>query len=143
VLSHDINTMTGFARARPARVESMAGLLLVHQEGVALSKVIDDLLLMDDCSDEVASLERAVSGPTAAAPLRSLVGRADAGTWQRATLPLLDRRTIALSFTELRQGWPRLPEFQGSTCYKAHSGPPLPLSLLLICLRCRCLLSGR
>jgi hypothetical protein len=76
--------------------------------------VIDDLLLRDDCSDEVASLERAVSGPTAAAPLRSLVGRADAGTWQRATLPLLDRRTIALSFTELRQGWPQFDPLQSS-----------------------------
>ena len=28
----------------------MAGLFIVHQEGAALSKLIDDPLLLDDCS---------------------------------------------------------------------------------------------
>jgi hypothetical protein len=51
VLTHDVNTMTGFAIDRIARGEPMAGLFIVHQEGAALSKIIDDLLLLDDCSD--------------------------------------------------------------------------------------------
>jgi predicted nuclease of predicted toxin-antitoxin system len=51
VLTHDVNTMTGFAIDRITRGEPMAGLFIVHQEGAALSKIIDDLLLLDDCSD--------------------------------------------------------------------------------------------
>jgi hypothetical protein len=29
----------------------MAGLFVVHQEGAALSKLFNDLLLLDECSD--------------------------------------------------------------------------------------------
>jgi hypothetical protein len=29
----------------------MTGLFIVHQEGAALSTIIEDLLLLDDCSD--------------------------------------------------------------------------------------------
>jgi predicted nuclease of predicted toxin-antitoxin system len=51
VLSHDINTMTSFAIKRVTHSEPMAGLFIVHQEGAALSKIIDDILLLDDCSE--------------------------------------------------------------------------------------------
>jgi predicted nuclease of predicted toxin-antitoxin system len=51
VLTHDVNTMIKFATERLLRGEPMAGLLIVRQEGAALSKVIDDLLLMDECSE--------------------------------------------------------------------------------------------
>jgi predicted nuclease of predicted toxin-antitoxin system len=51
IVTHDVKTMPGFARERMSRGEPMAGLFIVHQEGAALSKVIDDLLLLDDCSE--------------------------------------------------------------------------------------------
>jgi hypothetical protein len=34
-----------------SRDERMAGLFIVHQEGAVFSKIIDDLLLLDDYSD--------------------------------------------------------------------------------------------
>jgi len=51
VLTHDVNTMTRFAIERVKRGETMAGVFIVHQEGAALSTVIDDLLLLDECTD--------------------------------------------------------------------------------------------
>ena len=51
VLTHDVNTMTRFAIERIATDQPMAGLFIVHQEGAALSKIIDDILLLDDCSE--------------------------------------------------------------------------------------------
>jgi hypothetical protein len=51
VLTHDVNTMTRFAIERVKRSEPMAGLFIVHQEGAALSTIIDDLLLPDECTD--------------------------------------------------------------------------------------------
>jgi predicted nuclease of predicted toxin-antitoxin system len=51
VVTHDVNTMPGFAMERMSHGEPMAGLFIVHQEGAALSKIIDDLLLLDDCSE--------------------------------------------------------------------------------------------
>src|SRR5258706_9277691 len=51
VVTHDVNTMTHFAIERIKRDERMAGLFIVHQEGAALSTIIDDLLLLDECSD--------------------------------------------------------------------------------------------
>ncbi len=51
VLTHDVKTMTRFGLERITAGLSMAGLFMVHQEGAALSKLIDDLLLLDDCSD--------------------------------------------------------------------------------------------
>jgi predicted nuclease of predicted toxin-antitoxin system len=51
VLTHDVNTMTGFAIYRMTRGEPMAGRFIVHQQGAALSTIIDELLLLDDCSD--------------------------------------------------------------------------------------------
>lgn len=51
VLTHDVNTMTGFAIDRITRGEPMAGLFIVHQEGASHSTIIEDLLLLDDCSD--------------------------------------------------------------------------------------------
>jgi hypothetical protein len=51
VLSHDVNTMTAFAMKRLTLGDPMAGLFIVHQESAALSKIIDDILLLDDCSE--------------------------------------------------------------------------------------------
>ena len=51
VLTHDVNTIPRFAIERVRRGEAMAGVFIVHQEGAALSTVIDDLLLLDECSD--------------------------------------------------------------------------------------------
>ena len=51
VLTHDVNTMIHFAMKRLKSAEPMAGLFTVHQEGTALSAVIDDILLLDDCSE--------------------------------------------------------------------------------------------
>jgi predicted nuclease of predicted toxin-antitoxin system len=51
IVTHDVKTMPGFARQRMSRGEPMAGLFIVHQEGAAFSKIIDDLLLLDDCSE--------------------------------------------------------------------------------------------
>ena len=51
VLTHDVNTMTAFAMERVTRSEPMAGVFIVHQEGTALSRIIEDLLLLDDCSE--------------------------------------------------------------------------------------------
>jgi len=50
-LSHDVTTMTRFADERIERGEPMAGLFLVHQQGMSFSTIIDDLLLLDDCSE--------------------------------------------------------------------------------------------
>jgi hypothetical protein len=57
VLTHDVNTMTRYALERIRSGELMAGLFLVHQERSAPLAVIEDLLLLDDCSetDEWAS----------------------------------------------------------------------------------------
>lgn len=51
VLTHDVNTMTRFASDRLRRGEPMAGLFLVHQWGSAPSSVIEDLVLLNDCSE--------------------------------------------------------------------------------------------
>ncbi len=50
-LTHDVTTMTHFAAERLQRGEPMAGLFLVHQRSVAFSVIINDLLLLDDCSE--------------------------------------------------------------------------------------------
>jgi predicted nuclease of predicted toxin-antitoxin system len=51
VLSHDVNTMTAFAMERLTHGDPMAGLFIVHQEGAPVSKIIDDILLLDDCCE--------------------------------------------------------------------------------------------
>jgi predicted nuclease of predicted toxin-antitoxin system len=51
VLTHDVNTMTRFAIERIKRGEPMGGIFIVHQESGSLSTIIDDLLLLDECSD--------------------------------------------------------------------------------------------
>jgi predicted nuclease of predicted toxin-antitoxin system len=51
VVTHDVSTMPGFAMERMSHGEPMAGLFIVHQEGAALSNIINDLLLLDDCSE--------------------------------------------------------------------------------------------
>lgn len=51
VLTHDVNTMIDFAMKRLKSAEPMAGLFIVHQKGTAVSDVIDDILLLDDCSE--------------------------------------------------------------------------------------------
>jgi predicted nuclease of predicted toxin-antitoxin system len=51
LLTHDVNTMTRFAIERVKRGEPMAGVFIVHQEGAALSTIISDLVLLDECSD--------------------------------------------------------------------------------------------
>ena len=40
-----------YGLSRVKRSEPMAGLFIVHQEGAALSTIIDDLLLLDECTD--------------------------------------------------------------------------------------------
>jgi uncharacterized protein DUF5615 len=52
-LTHDVTTMTDFAAARLKRRQLLAGVFLVHQRRALLSAVIDDLLLLDDCSETV------------------------------------------------------------------------------------------
>jgi predicted nuclease of predicted toxin-antitoxin system len=51
LLTHDVNTMIRFAIERITRGEPMAGVFIVHQEGAAFSTIINDLLLLDECSD--------------------------------------------------------------------------------------------
>jgi len=51
VLTHDVKTMIEFAMQRIRAGQPMAGLFVVHQEGAALSRVIEDLLLFDECSE--------------------------------------------------------------------------------------------
>jgi hypothetical protein len=51
LLTHDVNTMTRFAMERVSRGEAMQGVFIVHQERVALSAIIEGLLLLDYCSD--------------------------------------------------------------------------------------------
>ena len=58
VLTHDVTTMTRFAIDRIRRGEPMAGLFVVRQEGAALSRVIEDLLLLDECSETAEWADR-------------------------------------------------------------------------------------
>ena len=51
VLTHDVTTMTRFAIERIERGEPMAGLFIVRQEGAAISRIIEHLVLLDECSD--------------------------------------------------------------------------------------------
>ncbi len=51
VLSHDVNTMPRFAIARIERGEAISGLFIVHQEGAALSTIIEDLLMIAEYSE--------------------------------------------------------------------------------------------
>lgn len=51
VITHDVQTMIGFAIERISRGEQMDGLLIVHQASMVPAKIIDDLLLLDDCSE--------------------------------------------------------------------------------------------
>jgi hypothetical protein len=51
LLTHDVNTMTRYAFERIQRAEPMAGVFVVHQQGAAPSAIIDDLLLLDECSE--------------------------------------------------------------------------------------------
>ena len=51
LLTHDVNTLIRFAIERVNRLEPMAGVFVVHQEGAPLSTIIDDLSLLDECSD--------------------------------------------------------------------------------------------
>jgi predicted nuclease of predicted toxin-antitoxin system len=51
LLTHDVNTMPHFAIERVRRGEPMTGVFIVHQEGAAFSTIINDLLLLDECSD--------------------------------------------------------------------------------------------
>lgn len=51
MLTHDVNTMTRYAIERVQRREPMAGVFVVHQRGAAFATIIDDLLLLDECSE--------------------------------------------------------------------------------------------
>jgi predicted nuclease of predicted toxin-antitoxin system len=51
LLTHDVNTITRFAIERIARGEPVAGVFIVHQEGAGFSTIINDLLLLDECSN--------------------------------------------------------------------------------------------
>ncbi|MGH7959460.1 MAG: DUF5615 family PIN-like protein [Opitutaceae bacterium] len=50
VLTHDVNTMPAFAYDRIRRNEPMPGMFVVSQQA-ALAGLIDDLLLIAECSD--------------------------------------------------------------------------------------------
>lgn len=50
VLTHDANTMPGYAKDRIAADQPMAGLFVVSQKA-SLAAIIDDLLLLAECSD--------------------------------------------------------------------------------------------
>ncbi len=50
VLTHDVNTMPAFAYDRIRRDEPMRGLFVVNQQA-ALASVIDDLVLIVECSE--------------------------------------------------------------------------------------------
>jgi predicted nuclease of predicted toxin-antitoxin system len=52
ILSHDVNTMRGFAYERVARGEPMAGLLLAHQREPAASIIESVLLIWADSESE-------------------------------------------------------------------------------------------
>jgi hypothetical protein len=51
LLTHDVNTITRYAFERIQRAEPMAGVFIVHQQGAAPSTIIDNLLLLDECSE--------------------------------------------------------------------------------------------
>ena len=51
VLTHDIETMIGFARARLEKGQAMSGLIMVR-DTVPLGQVIEDLLLILEATDE-------------------------------------------------------------------------------------------
>lgn len=63
VLTHDVKTMIRFASERISSSLTMTGLFIVHQEGAALSRLIDDLLLLDDCSDNEEWINRIIYLP--------------------------------------------------------------------------------
>lgn len=50
VLTHDVNTMPAFAFDRIRNNQSMPGLFVVSQQA-ALASVIDDILLVAECSE--------------------------------------------------------------------------------------------
>ena len=49
VVSHDFNTMIGFARTRVSLGDSMPGLFIAENTS-SIGEVIETLLLIDDCS---------------------------------------------------------------------------------------------
>jgi hypothetical protein len=49
-LTHDVNTVPAFAFERVRRNQAMTGILVVNQQA-ALASVIDDILLIAECSD--------------------------------------------------------------------------------------------
>ncbi len=50
ILTHDVNTMPAFAFDRIRRNQSMPGMLVISRQA-ALAGVIDDIVLMVECSD--------------------------------------------------------------------------------------------
>jgi Domain of unknown function (DUF5615) len=51
VLTHDANTMPAFAYDRIRRKEAMPGMFVVSQQA-GLNKIIEDLLLLAECSND-------------------------------------------------------------------------------------------
>jgi predicted nuclease of predicted toxin-antitoxin system len=51
VLTHDVNTMPSFAIQRMKEDKAMAGLFVAHQERTPLSTLIEDILLLDECTE--------------------------------------------------------------------------------------------
>jgi hypothetical protein len=49
ILTHDVNTMPAFAFERIRQNQAMPGILVVNQQA-ALASVIDDMLLIAECS---------------------------------------------------------------------------------------------
>ena len=58
VVTHDRNTMVGFARDRVAAGDVMPGLFAADRSASAIGRVIDDLLLIDDGSDHAEWIGR-------------------------------------------------------------------------------------
>jgi predicted nuclease of predicted toxin-antitoxin system len=50
ILTHDVNTMPAFAFDRIRQNQAMPGILVVNQQA-ALASVIEDILLIAECSD--------------------------------------------------------------------------------------------
>ena len=51
VLTHDANTMPAFAYDRTRRKEAMPGMFVVSQQA-GLNKIIEELVLLAECSDD-------------------------------------------------------------------------------------------
>ncbi|MGH8226475.1 MAG: DUF5615 family PIN-like protein [Steroidobacteraceae bacterium] len=62
-ITHDVNSMVGFAIEWIRRCDPLAGLFAVHQATMEPSRIIEDLLLLDECSETVEWADRVLYLP--------------------------------------------------------------------------------